>query len=535
MIDQILAALSCGRGSCPCAVSARRGQGLTHCVAHEDPTPSLNVTPGKNVDVVVRCHGGCDQKAVVAALTERGLWGKSFVNNGVPFAEPQGRQEVARYEYQTRDRRPAFTVIRYLPKSFSQRGPDGAPNMEGVERVLYRLPEVIAAVATGETVFVVEGERDSDNLETIGVCGTTSPQGAGKWSDSFAGDLANADVVVIADADEPGRKHAREVATSCALVAKSVKVIEVPTGKDVSDWIEQGGDKTGLLALAAKSPEWNADGRRILTGRDLSAMYDDVVARRIAGDPEYVGVATGLSLSLDAQIAYRAGDLMLIVAATGVGKSSLLQTMQLDLDRRKIPSLFVSLEMSWIVIVDRLVAAGMAGSDLRERPGMLVDEPSLTTAKLEVLARAAKVRGALVLFVDYAQRMVSEGSTEYERVSFVSNELARIAREVRICIVAAAQVSRQGAKRDGKPPALSDIRSSGHLEQDAAVVLSLGRKTGDAETTVAILKNRHGGVGTERLYFDGQRATFTSMPRTSMNKAEARREREEAEPQELPV
>lgn len=535
MIQEILLALSCGRGTCPCAASVRRGQGLVHCVAHEDPTPSLNVTPGKSVDVVVRCHGGCDQKVVVAALEERGLWNRTLVNTGVPF-EPQTRREVARYEYETRDGQPAFTVIRYEPKGFSQRGPNGAPNMDGVERVLYRLPAVIKAVESGEPVFIVEGERDADSLAAIGICGTTSPQGAGKWSDSFAADLSNADVTVIADADDPGRKHAREVATSCALVARSVKLVEMPSGKDVTEWLDLGGDKTSLLALVAKTPEWNADGRRILTGRDLSAMYDEVVARRMAGDPEFVGIATGLSLSLDQQIAYRSGDLMLVVAATGVGKSSLLQTMQLDLDRRKIPSMFVSLEMSWIVIVDRLIAAGMMGDELRDRPGMLVDEPSLTVEKLEVLARAAKVRGALVLFVDYAQRMASEGTSEYERVSFVSNELARIARAVRICIVAAAQVSRHGASRDGKPPALSDIRSSGHLEQDAAVVLSLGRKTGEAETTVAILKNRHGGTGQDRLYFDGQRATFTAMPRTSMNRAESTTGRvREAEPMEIPL
>ena len=62
-----LAELSCGRHGCPCAASERKGQGLTHCPAHDDKTPSMNVAEN-NGKLLVRCHAGCEPAAVIAAL-----------------------------------------------------------------------------------------------------------------------------------------------------------------------------------------------------------------------------------------------------------------------------------------------------------------------------------------------------------------------------------------------------------------------------------------------------------------------------------
>lgn len=67
--DAIRAALACGASACPCARSRRR----THCPAHADQTPSLDVDDRRG-RVLVICRAGCAQTEILAALSERGLW-----------------------------------------------------------------------------------------------------------------------------------------------------------------------------------------------------------------------------------------------------------------------------------------------------------------------------------------------------------------------------------------------------------------------------------------------------------------------------
>jgi replicative DNA helicase len=86
-----------------------------------------------------------------------------------------------------------------------------------------------------------------------------------------------------------------------------------------------------------------------------------------------------------------------------------------------------------------------------------------------------------------------------------------MARSLNICIVAACQVSRQAAQSDGQIPRLSELRQSGQLEQDAFVVLAMGRKSGDTVTQVAIRKNRSGeSERTIELVFDPEHTRFYS-------------------------
>src|SRR5690606_34446733 len=113
-----------------------------------------------------------------------------------------------------------FEVVRKTGKQFLQRRPDGAGGWvwgtKGVRRVPYRLRELVTD-DMDRLVHIVEGEKDVDALMKRGFAATCNPGGAGKWS-AVAGVarevLRDRDVLVIADADEVGRKHAREVADS---------------------------------------------------------------------------------------------------------------------------------------------------------------------------------------------------------------------------------------------------------------------------------------------------------------------------------
>ncbi len=112
---------------------------------------------------------------------------------------------VAIYDYVNESGQKLFEVVRYDPKSFRQRRPDGHGghvwNLDGVRLVPYRLPELIKAVASGCVVYVVEGEKDADMLTGMGIPATTNPMGAGKWRDEFSEFLRGADVVILPDND----------------------------------------------------------------------------------------------------------------------------------------------------------------------------------------------------------------------------------------------------------------------------------------------------------------------------------------------
>ncbi|WP_352429730.1 toprim domain-containing protein [Thermoflexus sp.] len=148
-------------------------------------------------------------------------------------------------------------------KQFLQRRPDGKGGwvwkLDGVPRVLYRLPAVVEAVRRGDTVFLVEGEKDADALASLGLTATTNPQGGGKWRDEYAEVLRGARVVILPDNDNTGKKHAEQVARSLHGKAAEVRVLELPglpPKGDVSDWLAAGGTREELERLADQAPEW---------------------------------------------------------------------------------------------------------------------------------------------------------------------------------------------------------------------------------------------------------------------------------------
>jgi putative DNA primase/helicase len=170
----------------------------------------------------------------------------------------QGRI-AATYDYRDERRELLFQVVRFEPKDFRPRRPSGDGwiwNLGDVRRVLYRLPDLLAA-KPDEPVFVVEGEKDVDTLVRLGLCATTSPGGAGKWRPEYSKALDDRQVVILPDNDEPGRKHAADVTQALAGRAASVTVVELPglpPKGDVSDWLAKGGTTAALLSMVETAP-----------------------------------------------------------------------------------------------------------------------------------------------------------------------------------------------------------------------------------------------------------------------------------------
>jgi hypothetical protein len=187
------------------------------------------------------------------------------------------RRVVAEYRYLSEHGELLFVKVRYEPKDFRVKRPDGRGGwtfrLGDVPRVLYRLPEVIAATEAGRTVYVVEGEKDADRLVAMGECATCNfdgPAQAGqrpKWRPEYGDVLRGADVVIIADRDEPGIAHARAVAADLGGKATSV-VVMLPAvaaeNADVSDHLDAGLPLSDLEPLpvepsVTKTPKGDGD------------------------------------------------------------------------------------------------------------------------------------------------------------------------------------------------------------------------------------------------------------------------------------
>lgn len=198
-----------------------------------------------------------------APATERGGYS---TRNGehlrvLPPAPP--REKTMCYDYHDADGTLRYQVVRYPDKRFVQRRPDGKGgwlyNLDGVTRLLYRLPALLAS-GPDTPVYIVEGEKDVNTLRALGLVATTNSEGAGKWRAECNRYLSGRQVVIVPDNDDAGWNHARAVAASLAPVAACVKVITLPDVAekgDVTDWLNGSGSLAALTALAEAQECWD--------------------------------------------------------------------------------------------------------------------------------------------------------------------------------------------------------------------------------------------------------------------------------------
>lgn len=258
-----------------------QGDYLTGCCpAHEDHTPSLTGDLGDDGRILVHCHAGCTQEAVLSAL------GVDAADLYPPKPErPPARRIQCTYPYHDATGALVGEVVRYTPKGFRQRrpGPDGKWEWKGARLPLWKLPEVIEAVEAGRAVWVVEGEKDALNLQARlpqGEVATTCPGGAGKWRQEHTDALVGADVIIVRDRDDVGTDHAAKVAEALADVA-AVRVCEPFEGKDLTDHLAAGHAIEELVQVELEVHEaehavGDGDGPNSWTPVENPASFDDI-------------------------------------------------------------------------------------------------------------------------------------------------------------------------------------------------------------------------------------------------------------------
>jgi len=242
-------------------------------------------------------------------------------DRGTPKRKPKttdaGHKSVeATYDYTGGTGELLYQVQRMSGKGFRQRRPDARGgwiyDLEGVERTLYRLRELVAS-HVGETVWIPEGEKDCDRLASHGLVSTCNSGGATKWLDGMSPKLRGRKVVLLGDNDEPGQKHVKQVAESLKGHVADVRVLDLANlsqrlkfGKlkargDVSDLFDVGLTVEQLVAAAATALNPFV--------RECATLAD---ARRLIGETKWFW-----------QDWIPAGTMSVIAAFAGVGKTRL--------------------------------------------------------------------------------------------------------------------------------------------------------------------------------------------------------------------
>ena len=233
------------------------------CPAHNDRTPSLSIAIdiGETEDVVVmKCQRepGCDVAEICGVLDIQvsQLWLKKDHADSKPNFTRMGTR-VRDYVYQWEDGTEAVRSVRFDPKTFRQMHLEkGKEIWTGIENPpLYHLPQLRKALEARQDVYIVEGEKDVETLEKIGLAATTNIGGAGHNLDSFRV-LEGAETVYVIpdqDVDGPGQRHGALVVNMLVGKVTNLFQITLPDCKDVSEYLEKHScDELKALFSAAQ-------------------------------------------------------------------------------------------------------------------------------------------------------------------------------------------------------------------------------------------------------------------------------------------
>ena len=281
---------------------------------------------------------------------------------------------------------------------------------------------------------------------------------------------------------------------------------------------------------------------------DILDTHMQMVETRSQTDGVVTGLSTGF-VGLDKiTTGLHEDNLIILAARPAMGKTALaLNIAQYIAVKEKKPVAIFSLEMGAESLIERMLAAeGMvegyhlktgnlsveewsrlvhAQGNLYDAPIFVDDTAGIRISEIRSKARklAQEMGGLGVIIIDYLQLITgSKGENRQQVVSEISRELKILAKDLKVPVIALSQLSRAVEQRQDKRPMLADLRESGSIEQDADIVAFLYRdayyqkEQADSQeannvTELILEKNRHGSLGTVKLYFHKEYTKFSSV------------------------
>ena len=386
------------------------------CPGHRTPGDHLHITDAGD-KALATCFSAHSYDQIIEALAYHSL---TYSNQ-----DGSQRRIQAVYDYTNADGRLLYQAVRYDPKDFRQRRPDGNGdwvwNLKGVKRVLYRLPEVLDATRAGRTIYVCEGEKDADTLARAGLTATTNSGGAEKWQPELGEALKGADVCIVPDKDGPGKRHADKVAASIHGKAKSIRILELPDidghqVKDVSDWLAAGGTREELERLTSEAKSYHKDGAGLVCMAEVEPetvcwlWWPYIPLGKLTlldGDPGIgkswvsLAIATGVSLGkgLPMSEAMDPANVLLASAEDGLADTIRPRLDAMGADVTKIHAVKGALDFSndGLAILEGYIEA--------LRPTLVVIDPLVAYIGAKVdMHRANETRAVMARVADLADR-----------------------------------------------------------------------------------------------------------------------------------
>ncbi|KAF2957195.1 replicative DNA helicase [Thermotoga sp. Ku-13t] len=389
-----------------------------------------------------------------------------------------------------------------------------------------------------------------DPIDVLSVCEELKRSGQMKFVGS------ELDVARLAEA-VPTSAHVMHYAK--IVLDKSILRSLIEAGRNIVESAYEEREVDEILDEAERIVFDIAESRATKTydhiGSIMHAVFENLEELRLKSSaaPEPGAVVSGLPTGfrvLDRQTSgFHKSDLIIIAARPSVGKTAFALTIARNMAVKFNLSVGIfSLEMSKEQLAQRLLCSESRVDLHKIRTGYLSDqewerltigasrlykaniivddEPSLDPRTLRAKARRMKREYNIdAIFVDYLQLMHTRGGSHESRqqeISEISRSLKLLARELDIAVVALSQLSRAVETREDKRPRLSDLRESGAIEQDADTVLFIYREEyykkseklhEPHEAEIIIGKQRNGPIGTVKLMFEPQTASFYELER----------------------
>lgn len=281
---------------------------------------------------------------------------------------------------------------------------------------------------------------------------------------------------------------------------------------------------------------------------DILDTHMQIVETRSQTDGFVTGLSTGF-VGLDKiTTGLHEGNLIILAARPAMGKTALaLNVAKYVATMERKPAVIFSLEMGAEELIERMLASeGMvpayhlktgnlstdewkrlvqAQNNLYDAPIFVDDTAGIRISEIRSNARklAQEMGGLGVIIIDYLQLITgAKGENRQQIVSEISRELKILAKDLKVPVIALSQLSRAVEQRQDKRPMLADLRESGSIEQDADIVAFLYRdayyqkEQADSQeannvTELILEKNRHGSLGTVKLYFHKEYTKFSSV------------------------